>query len=152
MKRSAFVRNSPFPPHSRPVRRRAERTAATAEAENGPEISGNAAKSAPRKALKAVGKRGREWITARNWLKKRFNWAGIISCEARIPGCHFDNMLSFAHCKKRREMLEGEIYHVALLCLHCHEIYERLSHEDMHTKIHEIIDRRGLLCPKQSNS
>lgn len=143
--KSAWVRHSPFPA---PQKRLANRQAVSAEPSSGPVSGPILRQQSVRKPLKAIGKRGREWINARSWLKKRFNWAGIIYCEARLQGCHLDNMLSFAHCKKRREMLEGEIYHVALLCLHCHEIYERLSHEDMHARIHELIEKRGLIAPK----
>lgn len=105
--------------------------------------------SASRKRLNPVGKRGSEWLTARRWLKRHFRYAGITTCEAMLRGCYFDNALSFAHCKKRRKMLEGEIYHVALLCVPCHSVYEHLPHEEMHVKIHEIIERRGIIAPQQ---
>ena len=104
--------------------------------------------SKPRKLLNRVGKKGAEWITVRNWLKRHFRYAGIMTCEGRLPGCWFDNALSFAHCKKRRKLLEGEIYHVAMLCTPCHQIWEVLPHEEMHAKVHAIIDRRGLIAPE----
>lgn len=144
MRRSAFVRNSPFPPRSRPVRRRAERTAATAESENGPEIGGNAAKSAPRKALKAVGKRGREWITARSWLKKRFNWAGITHCMMRFEGCWFDETLGFAHPAKRRHLKEGELYIAVPACNPCHDKLEVMLPEKMRELVETTWAKTGI--------
>ena len=104
--------------------------------------------SKPRKPLNQVGKKGAEWIKVRNWLRRHFRYAGIMSCEGRLKGCTFDDMLSWAHCRKRRKLLEGEIYHVALLCLNCHNTIERLTHEEMHHEIHLLISKRGLIAPE----
>lgn len=100
-----------------------------------------------RSSLNRIGKKTAEWIKVRKWLKDHFRFAGIEMCEARLSGCWYENALSFAHCRKRRKLLEGEIYHVALLCIPCHNLYELLSHEEMHTAIHELIDKRGLIAP-----
>lgn len=101
-----------------------------------------------RKALNPIGRKGNEWLVARAWLKRHFRYAGIVTCEARLAGCWFDNALSFAHCRKRRKLQEGEIYHVALLCTPCHDFYERMAHDAMHDSIHHLISRRGLIAPK----
>ena len=98
-------------------------------------------------SLKPIGKKGREWITAKAWLTRHFRYAGIMSCEARLKGCWGETALSWSHCKKRRNLLEGELYHVALLCVPCHQVYEAMSHDEMYTAIHAIINRRGLISP-----
>lgn len=97
--------------------------------------------------MNRIGKKGSEWLTVRAQLKKYFNWAGITVCEARLEGCWFHNALGFAHCRKRRLLQDGEIWHVVLLCNPCHDKWEISGHENMHTKIHAIIDKRGLIGP-----
>lgn len=142
--KSAFVRHTPFAPKSTLQRK---------VAIQGGEERGNVPSATVASGIKVstgirrVGKKGQEWITVRAWLKRHFNFAGIIYCEARLEGCWLDSALSFAHCRKRRKLLEGEMYHVALLCQPCHNTWEILPHEEMHKKIHGIIDRRGLICP-----
>ena len=99
------------------------------------------------KRINQIGPKGQTWIDVRKLLKQRFEWCGIIRCEARLPGCWFDDGLGFAHCRKRRKIEGLEIWHVALLCNHCHDVYEKLPHEEMHAAVHQIIDQRGLIAP-----
>jgi hypothetical protein len=98
--------------------------------------------------LKAAGKKGQEWIDVRRQLKKRFGWAGITVCEFRFQGCWFSEGLGFAHCKKRRKLVDLEIWHCALACNRCHDLLDlHMSHEEMHLEVHKIIEKRGLLAP-----
>jgi hypothetical protein len=99
--------------------------------------------------MRAVGKKGQLWINVRKQIKQRFEWAGITICEFRFQGCYYDASGGFAHCRKRRNLLEGEIWHVGLACLHCHTcLDEKMSHEDMHNEVHKVIEKRGgILAP-----
>ncbi len=110
-------------------------------------LSLKASPAKPRARINPIGKRGSEWIAVRKELKKRFEWAGIVYCEARLDGCWFHDSLGFAHCRKRRNLQDGEIWHVALLCNSCHDQIEQSTHDEMHAWIHRIIARRGLLVP-----
>ena len=102
----------------------------------------------PRTQLRAIGKKGAAWIAVRKQLKQRFEWAGITICEFRFAGCYYDASGGFAHCKKRRKLLEGEIWHVGLACLSCHtRLDEKMTHEEMEIEVHKIIDKRGLIVP-----
>jgi len=144
--RSAFVRHTPFEPQNGLKRRK------VAQVEKGAEnaLDAPVAQKNGNSTLRKVGKKGQEWITARNWLRKRFNWAGITSCEFKFQGCWGDQWLSFAHCKKRRKLEDGEIWHVGLACQHCHSILDEvMNHEEMHTAVHRVIHQRGLIAPPQ---
>ncbi len=101
------------------------------------------------KRLRPVGKKGKTWIDVRKQISQRFEWAGITICEFRFKGCYYDASGGFAHCRKRRKLEEGEIWHVGISCLHCHTILdEKMSHEEMHTAVHEVIEKRGgILAP-----
>jgi hypothetical protein len=99
------------------------------------------------KRMNKIGPKTQTWIDVRKDIKQRFEWAGITACEARLLGCWFNDGLGFAHCKKRRKIEGDELWHVVLLCNHCHDIWEKLPHAEMHNKIHAIIDRRGLIAP-----
>jgi hypothetical protein len=109
--------------------------------------SGLKADQSRKSTLRPISKRGSEWISVRRELKRRFQWAGIITCEARLNHCWFNEALGFAHCRKRRLLRGDEIWHVALLCNPCHDEWETSGHETMYEKIHEIIEKRGLLIP-----
>jgi hypothetical protein len=67
----------------------------------------------------------------------------IYLCEARLNGCQYDWILSFAHRHKRRwyydkpDKLLWDFGQVILCCLHCHEILEKDSKltEEIFTKL-----------------
>jgi hypothetical protein len=91
------------------------------------------------------GRRSKEWEKARAWLKKQFEKREITRCEFRFIAhdCWGEN-LGFAHCKKRRLLMEGEIWHVALACQTVHTILdEKMSHEAMHEAVHRAIENHG---------
>ncbi len=88
------------------------------------------------------GKKVQAWDRARLTLKRKFAAAGIITCELRYAGCWFDNALSMAHSKKRRHIEGDEIYEVALLCVPCHQVAERLPESEMTDLIRKIIAAR----------
>lgn len=81
----------------------------------------------------------RVWEKKRAELKQRFFNAGIVSCE--MCGSTFG--LSFAHSKKRRDIVGDEIDDCALLCVDpCHNWVEKLSHAEMFRVIQQIIKNR----------
>lgn len=71
------------------------------------------------------------WTVCRGRLKRIFEEKGITTCELMLPGCAYDNFLSFAHYHKRiwykvrgREGLLGEFNQVLLACIPCHQKIE----------------------------
>jgi hypothetical protein len=71
----------------------------------------------------------KKWNTEK--IKWKFFDKGIISCEARLPGC-VNFMLSFHHRRKRRHYLNkgdliNEFNEVILVCCECHEKLEQDS-------------------------
>lgn len=93
--------------------------------------------------LKRVGKKTREWEKVRRQLKKRFMAAGIIECEIGFAQCWRDNGLSFAHGKKRRELIGDELKTlVVLACAPCHTAIEGMDREYMLHRIMGIIANR----------
>lgn len=89
-----------------------------------------------------AGKKTRAWADARRLLKRQFLDAGITTCELRFGGCWRDSALGFAHCRKRRHLKEGELYHVILACNPCHDRLEVMGAEEMHIRVHRVIDTR----------
>lgn len=141
--KSAFVRHSPFLPQNGLKRKVA------GQGGTGGENAPGAATDSKRASLRLVGKKGREWVTARAWLRRHFNYAGITRCEFRFQGCWGDASGGFAHCKKRRKLEEGEIWHVGVACFKCHQrLDEVMSHDEMHMAVHAVIDKRGLIAPQ----
>lgn len=93
--------------------------------------------------LKRAGKKTLAWEAARRLLKIRFLASGITTCEAMFPHqCSRDWALSFAHSKKRNDIVGDEIYEVALLCPEAHRIADAGSKEHMHETILAIINAR----------
>lgn len=86
------------------------------------------------------GKKTNEWATVRRELKVEFERLGVTRCQI----CLADNALGFAHCRKRRELLEGEIYHCALLCNRCHDELEIGDRDVMHDEVHRLRRRDGI--------
>jgi hypothetical protein len=86
------------------------------------------------------GKKTKAWDAARRKLKPFFENLGIDYCE--MCGGRFG--LSFAHSKKRRNIVGDEIKEVILICVHpCHENLERLPEVEMTEKVREIISNRS---------
>lgn len=94
------------------------------------------------KELPKLGKRGKAWSAARAQAKVQFQAAAITECEARKEGCWRNNGLGFAHLKKRRNLVQGELQIVVLLCNPCHDIFELLPEAEMGRQLQEIINAR----------
>lgn len=90
------------------------------------------------------GKKTLAWNAQRQALKTRFESVGITTCELKLGGiCMDDFALSFAHEKKRGDLLPGELVRVALSCSACHEYIERQIHKDqMYDIVHSVIEGR----------
>lgn len=142
LKQSAFVRHTPFVPRNASVERSG--SGARTSAQEQPQRS-----LTQKRPIRVVGKKGREWINARAWLKKRFNWAGITRCEFRFEHrCWGSDGLSMAHSRKRRDPL-FEMYEVALACPVAHQMLdEQMSHAEMYETVMAIIEKRGIFAPK----
>ena len=86
----------------------------------------------------------KDWIRVRKELVKEFEDMGIVTCEARLPGCWHDNALGFAHTRKRRNVTD--LKRVSLLCQPCHSRVEYFCKEatgmDMETYLEGIIAKR----------
>lgn len=95
----------------------------------------------PQKRLKA-GRKTKEWDAERRKLKIRFAAVGIMVCELRYPRCTFDDMLTWAHTKKRRHLLDGELSRVVLACINCHSEAELLGEAKMHQRLEAVINAR----------
>lgn len=96
------------------------------------------------KPLKA-GKRVRAWANTRARLKKQFQAQGITTCELGYIGCARDNLLSFAHGRKRRKLEGDELETLTILaCIPCHDQIERMTHEGMLVIVQSVISERGL--------
>ena len=78
--------------------------------------------------MKKLGRKSKEWESCKRQIKPKFAAAGITSCEA----CGSDYNLQWAHARKRRHLLPGELKVVALICGRCHAAIESQSHEAMH--------------------
>lgn len=96
-----------------------------------------------RTPLKRLGKKGHEWEKVRRQIKPKFERAGITTCELELPGCWFDNGLTFAHAKKRRNLGPGELSVVALACCHCHDHIEAMPESEMGRIVMETIAKRS---------
>jgi hypothetical protein len=98
-----------------------------------------------RKRLNPRGKKVKAWENARRKLKKRFEAAGITTCEFRFRlhhDCRIDDYLSFAHSRKRNDP-EFIMDEVALACLPVHTILdEKMSHDEMYRAVRKAIEAR----------
>lgn len=91
-----------------------------------------------------VGKKTRQWIVVRLRLKRRFDAAGVTSCELGYPGCWKDEALGFAHGRKRRHLKDNEIESlVVLACNPCHDRIETLPAPAMLAIVQSVIAERG---------
>lgn len=95
-----------------------------------------------RTRLRKLGKKGKQWVSIRAELKKRFEAAGITTCEIQYAGCWRDNGLGFCHSKKRRNCSEADLWIVILGCNRCHDILETRPHAEMEKIVLEIISER----------
>jgi len=83
-----------------------------------------------------------EWDKVRAELKIKFAWARITQCELNYPNCWKDQALGFAHAKKRRHLLPGELEVVILACNPCHDIIEKLPESEMAEIVYQVIKSR----------
>lgn len=96
-----------------------------------------------RKALKKVGKKGREAIRVRRLQKLEFAAMGITTCELRLEGCLIDDGLGFMHAQKRRNLSAYDLRHTVLLaCNWCHWQWEKLGEAKMQELVVRHIDER----------
>ncbi len=100
-------------------------------------------KAAQRTRLKP-GKKTREWERIRRKIKPEFEAQGITSCEFRYPLCQGGYMLSFAHGKKRRNLVGDELEKfVGLACQNCHTLLELKPEKEMERAVRFVILQRG---------
>ncbi|HSE35658.1 MAG TPA: hypothetical protein VLG74_00055 [Blastocatellia bacterium] len=93
------------------------------------------------------GKKTKAWDSARATIKRRFEKAGITTCELRgsekVPhDCGNDNFLGFAHDAKRRKLAASDLYRVILICHFVHDIIEVWPPEKMKAIVNETIENR----------
>jgi len=99
--------------------------------------------------MKAVGKKGREWANAREYLTEQFFRLGITYCEANLTGCWIEPH-GFAHILRRRhfgkwdtEERRANLFEVVLLCNICHDYIDVVMGEVRGGKyLRKIIARR----------
>ena len=88
-------------------------------------------------------KKTREWEAERRRLKPKFEAIGLTYCEFGYPGCWRNNGLSFAHIKKRLNLLPGQLSIVALACPVCHYILDnRMKEVEMTKAVLAVIQKR----------
>lgn len=109
---------------------------------NAKRLKGRKRIDTPSTPMKRIGRRTKAWDSVRFQLKKEFAAMGITTCEARLPGCRYDDQLGFAHRMKRRKVVGGELRVVSLLCNPCHAVYEALSPEGMFEAVTKLIRNR----------
>lgn len=88
-----------------------------------------------------AGKKTKAWNKARKELKVEFEKLGITTCEIRFTHCWFNNALSFAHTRKRRNV--RDLKRVVLACVPCHSIIEAWPEEKMEEFLEKIIESRN---------
>ena len=93
------------------------------------------------------GKKTKAWDSARATIKRRFEKAGITTCELRgskkVPHeCGNDNYLGFAHDAKRRKLTTEDLYRVILVCNFAHDIFETWPADGMKAIVNETIQNR----------
>ncbi len=144
--KSAFVRHSPF--SSQNGLKLNVAIQGGKEGENAPStpvVSGNGNS----RGLKTIGKKGREWIEARKWLKKQFGYKGLTHCMMRFQGCWFD-VGGFAHPAKRRNLKEGELWLAVPTCNPCHSQLENMPPEKMRELVETAWAKSGIKLPQNS--
>lgn len=97
-----------------------------------------------------AGPRMKEWDRAWRFLKPRLEAAGRTSCEFDFIPHVCSDILTPAHSKKRRLMVDADVYTVALACSTVHRILDEvLSHEAMEKTVLMAIERNGgLILPE----
>lgn len=65
------------------------------------------------------------------------------TCELKLQGCLGTWALTWAHSKKSRFLITDDDWmEAALACVHCHNIIEAKSHEEMFNHVTTAINRR----------
>jgi len=141
MIRSAFVRHSEFRPKTLPKRKVA--TDGLPDEKNS-----SSATLTQRKPIRKVGRKGYQWIAARKWLKKQFNWLGLTHCMMRFQGCWYDDGIGFAHPAKRRNLREGELWLAVPVCNACHSQLEIMPPEKMRELVETAWAKAGIKLPQ----
>jgi hypothetical protein len=89
-----------------------------------------------------MGRRGLEWQKVLRQIKPKFEALGITFCEYHGASCRHNWCLTFAHARKRRHLLPGELKIAALVCAPYHNEIEALPPREMHRIVMEIIMKR----------
>lgn len=87
-----------------------------------------------------AGKKTKAWEKARAEVKQDFYSRGITECEIGFECCWRNNALSFAHTRKRRNVVA--LKRVVLACVPCHQVVERWPEDRMQEYLEDIISRR----------
>lgn len=111
------------------------------------EKRGASKQASGRKTLNPIGKRGREWLKARAWLKRQFRYRGITTCMFQFPGCWFDEVGGFAHPAKRRNLKEGELWIAVPSCNVCHDKLELMPPPEMRSRVEAAFASTGIVPP-----
>lgn len=91
-----------------------------------------------------MGNKTREWQHARRILKIAFEAAGITRCELMLDeNCWHTSCLSWAHSKKRGDIVGNEIYEVVLACAYCHTMIEGMPKDNMTQLVRDTIAKRA---------
>jgi hypothetical protein len=96
--------------------------------------------SKARGRIRRVGKKGLENRRALAVFKRECVRLGIDRCEVRGSHCTGAEDLTWAHGRKRRELLEGELETFAIVaCRNCHRpLDEELTHAEMAAEVSRI--------------
>lgn len=91
-----------------------------------------------------MGNKTQEWAHAKRILKIAFEAAGITCCELQLNRqCWHNDGLSWAHSKKRGDIVGDEIYEVVLGCAYCHTVIEGMPKEKMTKLVRGVIKKRA---------
>lgn len=89
-----------------------------------------------------IGKKTDEWNKVRRILKIQFAKVGITTCELTWDGCYKDNLLGFAHAKKRRNLEPEELKIAILVCNCCHDKLDTRPHVETEKIVMTTIRKR----------
>jgi hypothetical protein len=94
--------------------------------------------------LNRVGKKGRANAKANRERRPKFEAMGVTRCEVNFEGCTGGYDVTWAHGRKRRKLLPGELEDfVCVACTRCHRrLDEEMTHEEMADKVREIVNNR----------
>lgn len=91
-----------------------------------------------------------EWSKIKKIQEKAFEKAGITECELKLTMCKPKAFLSFAHGKKRKDLVGNELANlIVLACQPCHEHIEyKITKEQMLKVVQDTIMARKVSIPE----